>query len=260
MKRLMVMTGRAGKALLEINGDRSGAAVKYGGPGELWLFDGEGNSCRGGRPPFIPVGAMAVKNGTVLLTGGFAGRKELMERTKAEIMLRSPVPEKPRCDKERPAEKPSAPERQICGGAVSAAAAQTAAAPEPGAAGNTAKGDGAFPPGYGQAVRAAQGGTGGQERGCREPISGGLPVFAVEADKLPRHGQVLSRGGGPDAGSHIPYTRPAGRVPPGEKAEGLRQIFEGKGRQRILGKGEKGAVTTTYTHMRPYIPQESFLI
>ena len=31
MKRLMVMTGRAGKALLEINGDRSGAAVKYGG-------------------------------------------------------------------------------------------------------------------------------------------------------------------------------------------------------------------------------------
>ena len=96
MKRLMVMTGRAGKALLEINGDRSGAAVKYGGPGELWLFDGEGNSCRGGRPPFIPVGAMAVKNGTV--------------------MLRSPVPEKPRCDKERPAEKPSAPERQICGG------------------------------------------------------------------------------------------------------------------------------------------------
>ena len=116
MKRLMVMTGRAGKALLEINGDRSGAAVKYGGPGELWLFDGEGNSCRGGRPPFIPVGAMAVKNGTVLLTGGFAGRKELMERAKAEIMLRSPVPEKPRCDKERPAEKPSAPERQICGG------------------------------------------------------------------------------------------------------------------------------------------------
>lgn len=89
MKRLMVMTGRAGKALLEINGDRSGAAVKYGGPGELWLFDGEGNSCRGGRPPFIPVGAMAVKNGTVLLTGGFAGRKELMERAKAEIMLRS---------------------------------------------------------------------------------------------------------------------------------------------------------------------------
>ena len=93
MKRLMVMTGRAGKALLEINGDRSGAAVKYGGPGELWLFDGEGNSCRGGRPPFIPVGAMAVKNGTVLLTGGFAGKKELMERAKAEIMLRSPVPE-----------------------------------------------------------------------------------------------------------------------------------------------------------------------
>ena len=42
MKRLMVMTGRAGKALLEINGDRFGAAVKYGGPGELWLFDGEG--------------------------------------------------------------------------------------------------------------------------------------------------------------------------------------------------------------------------
>ena len=41
MKRLMVMTGRAGKALLEINGDRSGAAVKYGGPGELWLFDGQ---------------------------------------------------------------------------------------------------------------------------------------------------------------------------------------------------------------------------
>ena len=39
-----------------------------------------------------------------------------MERAKAEIMLRSPVPEKPRCDKERPAEKPSAPERQICGG------------------------------------------------------------------------------------------------------------------------------------------------
>ena len=116
MKRLMVMTGRAGKALLEINGDRSGAAVKYGGPGELWLFDGEGNSCRGGRPPFIPVGAMAVKNGTVLLTGGFAGKKELMERAKAEIMLRSPVPEKPRCDKERPAEKTSAPERQICGG------------------------------------------------------------------------------------------------------------------------------------------------
>ena len=57
---------------------------------------------------------MAVKNGTVLLTGGFAGRKELMERAKAEIMLRSP--EKPRCDKERPEEKPSAPERQICGG------------------------------------------------------------------------------------------------------------------------------------------------
>ena len=47
MKRLMVMTGRAGKALLEINGDRSGAAVKYGGPGELWLFDGEGNSLQG---------------------------------------------------------------------------------------------------------------------------------------------------------------------------------------------------------------------
>ena len=182
MKRLMVMTGRAGKALLEINGDRSGAAVKYGGPGELWLFDGEGNSCRGGRPPFIPVGAMAVKNGTVLLTGGFAGRKELMERAKAEIMLRSPVPEKPRCDKERPAEKPS---------------------------------------GYGQAVRAAQGGTGGQERGCREPISGGLPVFAVEAHKLPRHGQVLSRGGGPYAGSHIPYTRPAGRVPPRKETQGV---------------------------------------
>ena len=194
MKRLMVMTGRAGKALLEINGDRSGAAVKYGGPGELWLFDGEGNSCRGGRPPFIPVGAMAVKNGTVLLTGGFAGRKELMERAKAEIMLRSPVPEKPRCDKERPAEKPSAPERQICG---------------------------AFPPGYGQAVRAAQGGTGGQERGCREPISGSLPVFAVEADKLPRHGQVLSRGGGPYAGSHIPDTRPAGRVPPRKETQGI---------------------------------------
>ena len=91
MKRLMVMTGRAGKALLEINGDRSGAAVKYGGPGELWLFDGEGNSCRGGRPPFIPVGAMAVKNGTVLLTGGFAGRKELMERAKALIPILVPL-------------------------------------------------------------------------------------------------------------------------------------------------------------------------
>ena len=91
MKRLMVMTGRAGKALLEINGDRSGAAVKYGGPGELWLFDGEGNSCRGGRSPFIPVGAMAVKNGTVLLTGGFAGRKELMERAKALIPILVPL-------------------------------------------------------------------------------------------------------------------------------------------------------------------------
>lgn len=106
MKRLMVMTGRAGKALLEINGDRSGAAVKYGGPGELWLFDGEGNSVRGGSAPFLPAGAIAAENGEVLLTGGFAGRKELMERAKAEIMLRSPVPEKPRCDKER----------QICGG------------------------------------------------------------------------------------------------------------------------------------------------
>ena len=208
MKRLMVMTGRAGKALLEINGDRSGAAVKYGGPGELWLFDGEGNSVRGGSAPFLPAGAIAVKNGTVLLTGGFAGRKELMERAKAEIMLRSPVPEKPRCDKERPAEKPSAPERQICGGQSQPA-------------GNTAKGGGAFPPGYGQAVRAAQGGTGGQERGCREPISGSLPVFAVEADKLPRHGQVLSRGGGPYAGSYIPYTRPAGRVPPRKETQGV---------------------------------------
>ena len=116
MKRLMVMTGRAGKALLEINGDRSGAAVKYGGPGELWLFDGEGNSVRGGSAPFLPAGAIAAENGEVLLTGGFAGKKELMERAKAEIMLRSPVPEKPRCDKERPEEKPSAPERQICGG------------------------------------------------------------------------------------------------------------------------------------------------
>ena len=91
MKRLMVMTGRAGKALLEINGDRSGAAVKYGGPGELWLFDGEGNSVRGGSAPFIPVGAMAVKNGTVLLTGGFAGRKELMERAKALIPILVPL-------------------------------------------------------------------------------------------------------------------------------------------------------------------------
>ena len=60
MKRLMVMTGRAGKALLEINGDRSGAAVKYGGPGELWLFEGEGNSVRGGSAPFLPAGAIAV--------------------------------------------------------------------------------------------------------------------------------------------------------------------------------------------------------
>ena len=80
------------------------------------LFDGEGNSCRGGSAPFLPAGAIAAENGEVLLTGGFAGKKELMERAKAEIMLRSPVPEKPRCDKERPAEKPSAPERQICGG------------------------------------------------------------------------------------------------------------------------------------------------
>ena len=221
MKRLMVMTGRAGKALLEINGDRSGAAVKYGGPGELWLFDGEGNSCRGGRPPFIPVGAIAVKNGTVLLTGGFAGRKELMERARAEVLMRSPVPEKPRWGKERPAEKPSAPERQICGGAGTPPPARTGAAPGPAGGGNREKGGGALPPGYGQAVRAARGGTGGQERGCREPISGSLPVFAVEAHKLPRHGQVLSRGGGPYAGSYIPYTRPAGRVPPRKETQGV---------------------------------------
>ena len=221
MKRLMVMTGRAGKALLEINGDRSGAAVKYGGPGELWLFDGEGNSVRGGSAPFLPAGAIAAENGEVLLTGGFAGRKELMERAKAEIMLRSPVPEKPRCDKERPAEKPSA---QAGPGSLERNSDRPGAhlrRPEPGAAGNTAKGGGAFPPGYGQAVRAAQGGTGGQERGCREPISGGLPVFAVEAHKLPRHGQVLSRGGGPYAGSHISYTRPAGRVPPRKETQGV---------------------------------------
>lgn len=113
MRRLMVMTGRAGKALLEINTDGPGAAVKYGGPGELWLFDGEGNSIRGGRAPFMPIGAMAVKNGTVLLTGGFAGRKELMERARAEVLLRSP--EKPRCGGERP-EKPSAPEGKRGGG------------------------------------------------------------------------------------------------------------------------------------------------
>lgn len=75
MKRLMVMTGRAGKALLEINGDRSGAAVKYGGPGELWLFDGEGNSYRGGRPPFIPVGAMAVKTGRYCLRAALQAGK-----------------------------------------------------------------------------------------------------------------------------------------------------------------------------------------
>ncbi len=213
MKRLMVMTGRAGKALLEINGDRSGAAVKYGGPGELWLFDGEGNSCRGGRPPFIPVGAMAVKNGTVLLTGGFAGRKELMERAKAEIMLRSPVPEKPRCDKERPAEKPSAPERQICGGQSQPQQPRQRPPQSQALLEILQKAAELF--------RAAQGGAGGQERGCREPISGGLPVFAVEAHKLPRHGQVLSRGGGPYAGSYIPYTRPAGRVPPRKETQGV---------------------------------------
>ena len=34
MKRLMVMTGRAGKALLEINGDRSGA--EEGLPSYRW--------------------------------------------------------------------------------------------------------------------------------------------------------------------------------------------------------------------------------
>lgn len=49
MKRLMVMTGRAGKALLEINGDRSGAAVKYGGPG----------SCGCSTAREIPSGAAA---------------------------------------------------------------------------------------------------------------------------------------------------------------------------------------------------------
>lgn len=113
MKRLMVMTGRAGKALLEINGDRSGAAVKYGGPGELWLFDGEGNSVRGGSAPFLPAGAIAAENGEVLLTGGFAGKKELMERARAEVLLRSP--EKPRCGGGQP-EKPSAPEEKRSGG------------------------------------------------------------------------------------------------------------------------------------------------
>ena len=118
MKRLMVMTGRAGKAPLEINGDRSGAAVKYGGPrGAVAVRLAGEFGLQGGRPPFIPVGAMAVKNGTVLLTGGFAGKKRARpRRAKAEIMLRSPVPEKPRCDKERPAEKTSAPERRAAAG------------------------------------------------------------------------------------------------------------------------------------------------
>ena len=104
MRRLMVMTGAAGKALLEINTDGAGAAVKYGGPGELWLFDGEGNSARGPRAPFIPVGAMAVKNGTVLLSGGFGGRKELMERSRAEALLRSQEKPRQRGGREEPSE------------------------------------------------------------------------------------------------------------------------------------------------------------
>ena len=113
MRRLMVMTGRAGKALLEIEWGGGGARAKYGGPGELWLFDGEGNSVRGGSAPFLPAGAIAAENGEVLLTGGFAGKKEFMERARAEVLLRSP--EKPRCGGGQP-EKPSAPEEKRSGG------------------------------------------------------------------------------------------------------------------------------------------------
>lgn len=88
MKRLTVMTGRAGKALLEIETDGRGAAVRYGGPGELWLFDGQGNCTREKRPPFVPVGAIAAGEGEILLAGGFAGKRELMERARAEVLLR----------------------------------------------------------------------------------------------------------------------------------------------------------------------------
>ena len=249
MRRLMVMTGAAGKALLEINTDGAGAAVKYGGPGELWLFDGEGNSARGPRAPFIPVGAMAVKNGTVLLSGGFGGRKELMERSSAEALLRSQ--EKPRQRGGR--EEPSEPGERRGGGRTLPGQPIQRAPQSRALLEILQKAAELFPADMG-------GGQGAPQRADEAYGNEDAVNPFPEAFPFSRWKRVAYLGGGPDAGGHIPHTRPAGRVPPGKKAEGLRQVSEGEGRRRILGQGKKGTVTTTYMRMRPHLPQEPPLI
>ena len=91
MKRLISMTGRAGRARLEITEAGGRYEASYEGAGELWLLSGEGRPHRGKSAEFMPMGAMVLnENGELLLHGGLCGKKGAFERARAEAMLMRP--------------------------------------------------------------------------------------------------------------------------------------------------------------------------
>lgn len=91
MKRLISMTGSAGRALLEITEAGGGYEARYEGAGELWLLSGEGRPRRGNSAEFMPAGAMVLgEDGELLLCGGLCGKRGAFERARAEAMLMRP--------------------------------------------------------------------------------------------------------------------------------------------------------------------------
>ncbi len=91
MKRLISMTGSAGRARLEITEAGGRYEASYEGAGELWLLSGEGRPHRGKSAEFMPMGAMVLnENGELLLHGGLCGKKGAFERARAEAMLMRP--------------------------------------------------------------------------------------------------------------------------------------------------------------------------
>ena len=129
-------------------------------------------------------------------------------------------------------------------GAVSAAAAQTAAPQSRALLEILQKAAELFPQDMGRQSAPPKEEPADRNEDAVNPFPEAFPFSRWKRISYPGTDRYYLEGGGPYAGSHIPDTRPAGGVPPRKEARGLRQIFEGEGRRRILGKGEKGAVTT----------------
>lgn len=117
MKKLMALSGES-RAALELWEEKGVTRfrLKPELPGKLWLCGGKGElfTPEGGRCPFDPVGALLVREGRVVLHGGFAGRRGLLEQARRQLYREeAPSPPAPRKDESPAQPQPAQPAQPV---------------------------------------------------------------------------------------------------------------------------------------------------